>query len=244
MESEIFGHEKGAFTGAGSVRRGCFELAHRGTLFLDEIAEMPMALQPKLLRVLEDGRVRRLGGSKEHRFDTRVISATNREPREAVREGRLREDLYYRLNVFTVHMPPLRDRDGDLRLLAQHFIGELNRKHGLEVRGLRDETLDILDRYRWPGNVRELRNVIERGVVVAKGEWIEPAHLPPYIREPGTETRTGISLPAGATLAEAEKALIIRTLEETDNNKTEAARRLGVTAKTIYNKLKAYGLDR
>ena len=243
MESEIFGHEKGAFTGAASVRRGCFELAHGGSLFLDEIAEMPIALQPKLLRVLEDGRVRRLGGSREHQFDARLISATNREPRDAVRDGRLREDLYYRLNVFTVPMPPLRDRDGDLPLLAQHFIGELNDKHKLAVRGLRDETLHLLEAYGWPGNVRELRNVIERGMVVAKGEWIGPSHLPPYVREPGTDAKVGVALPIGTTLAEAEKALIIQTLEDTDNNKMEAARRLGVAAKTIYNKLKAYGLD-
>ncbi len=243
MESEIFGHEKGAFTGAAGVRQGCFELAHRGTLFLDELAEMPLPLQPKLLRVLEDGRVRRLGGSKEHTFDVRLVAATNRDPRQAIKEGQLREDLYYRLNVFTIHLPPLRERGDDWRLLAQHFLGELNRKHGTEVCGLRDETLRILRRYPWPGNIRELRNVMERAVVVAKGEWIEPSHLPPYLREPGDDAAPELSLPAGMTLAEAEKALILGTLEETGHNKTETARRLGVTTKTIYNKLKSYGVS-
>ena len=140
-------------------------------------------------------------------------------------------------------MPPLREREGDVRLLAQHFIGEHNRKHGAKVRGLHDETGQILERYAWPGNVRELRNVIERGVVVAKGEWIEPGHLPAYVREPGEAVKEGFSLPAGATLAEAEKAMILKTLEEVDHNKTEAARRLGVAPKTIYNKLKAYGIE-
>ncbi len=246
MESEIFGHEKGAFTGATGVRRGCFELAHRGTLFLDEIAEMPIALQPKLLRVLEDGRVRRLGSARERRFDVRLVSATNRDPRQSIRDGRLREDLFYRLNVFTVQMPTLRERPGDLGLLAQHFIARLNRQHKLEVRGLQAEALHLLERYPWPGNVRELRNVVERGMVLAKSEWIEPSHLPPYIREPDTDTiphESYLTLPADTTLAEAEKALILKTLEEANNNRTEAARRLGVATKTIYNKLKAYGLD-
>jgi DNA-binding NtrC family response regulator len=246
MESEIFGHEKGAFTGATGVRQGCFELAHGGTLLLDELAEMPLPLQPKLLRVLEDGRVRRLGGSKEHTFDVRLVAATNREPRDAIRDGRLREDLYYRLNVFTIQLPPLRERGDDLRLLAQHFLGELNRKHGTEVCGLRDETLTVLRRYRWPGNVRELRNVMERAVVVAKSEWIEPSYLPPYVRDPGDDAVGGaedLSPPAARTLAEAERALILETLEETGHNKAETARRLGVTTKTIYNKLKSYGIS-
>jgi len=243
MESEIFGHEKGAFTGAVGVRAGCFELANRGTVFLDAIAEMPLPLQPKLLRVLEDGRVRRLGGKQEFSFDVRVLAATNRDPRNAVESGNLREDLYYRLNVFTVALPPLRERKGDIPLLTQHFIQEFNRKHNTRVEAMRDEALEMLKSYSWPGNVRELRNVMERAVILARGEWIESAHLPPYILNPGADSTAKIVLPLGVTAAEAEKALIMKTLEKTGNNKAEAARQLGLDVKTIRNKLKSYGID-
>src|SRR5262245_1707262 len=243
MESEIFGHEKGAFTGAVGVRAGCFELANRGTLFLDEIAEMPLNLQPKLLRVLEDGKVRRLGGRQEFSFDVRVLAATNRDPRNAVESGNLREDLYYRLNVFTVALPALRERRGDIPLLTQHFIQEFNRKHNTRVEALRDEALEMLKSYSWPGNVRELRNVMERAVILARGQWIESAHLPPYILNPGADSTAKIVLPLGVTAAEAEKALIMKTLEKTGNNKAEAARQLGLDVKTIRNKLKSYGID-
>ena len=241
IESELFGHEKGAFTGAVTVRPGCFELAHRGTLLLDEIAEMPMALQPKLLRVLEDGKVRRLGGRQEFAFDVRVLAATNRDPREAVQKGLLREDLYYRLNVFTVALPPLRERRDDIPILVQRFLREFNAKHKANVVALRPETLELLRVYSWPGNVRELRNVMERAVILAKGEWIEVSHLPPYLRNPEPEAK--IVLPTGATAAEMEKELILRTLEQTGNNKAEAARRLGLDVKTIRNKLKSYGIS-
>ena len=247
MESELFGHEKGAFTGATGLRRGCFELADGGTLLLDEIAEMPAELQPKLLRVLEDGKVRRLAGSTEHAFDVRVVAASNQEPRGAVAAGRLRQDLFYRLNVFTVHLPPLRDRKGDLPLLVQHFVATLNDKHGTAVEGPGEEALELLEAYSWPGNVRELRNVVERAVVLAKQGWIEPSHLPPYVRsgdgaagEPAAGS--ALNLPTGVTLAEVEKRLILRSLEETGNNKAETARRLGLDVKTIRNKLKTYGL--
>lgn len=240
IESELFGHEKGAFTGAVTARPGCFELAHRGTLLLDEIAEMPMALQPKLLRVLEDGRFRRLGGRQEFAFDVRILAATNREPQEAVRKGQLREDLYYRLNVFTVALPPLRERKEDIPVLAQNFLREFNAKHKAAVVALRPEALDLFREYAWPGNVRELRNVMERAVILAKGEWIELSHLPPYLRSPKAAAR--IVLPAGTTAAETEKELILRMLEQTGNNKAEAARRLGLDVKTIRNKLKSYGL--
>src|SRR5213593_4473980 len=243
MESEIFGHERGAFTGAVGTRAGCFELANRGTLLLDEIAEMPMSLQPKLLRVLEDGRIRRLGGRQEFAFDVRVIAATNREPRAAVEAGKLREDLYYRLNVFTVALPPLRERKGDIPLLAQHFIREYNRKHTTHVEALRVETLEMLKDYSWPGNVRELKNVMERAVILAKGDWIEPSHLPPYILNPGSDATQKLVLPMGVTAAEAEKELILKTLEKTEHNKAEAARLLGLDVKTIRNKLKSYGID-
>jgi two-component system response regulator HydG len=243
IESEVFGHEKGAFTGAVGTRPGCFELANGGTLFLDEIGEMPLALQPKLLRVLEDGKVRRLGGKQEFEFDVRVIAATNQDPRTAIREARLREDLYYRLTVFTVHLPPLRDRKDDIPLLAQHFIGEFNRKHTANVAALRDDALEMLMTYSWPGNVREFRNVLERALILARGEWIETSHLPPYLRSPSAESSTKIVLPLGITAAEAERELILKTLEKTGHNKAEAARQLGLDVKTIRNKLKTYKIE-
>ena len=242
MESELFGNEKGAFTGAVSARPGCFELANRGTLFLDEIAEMPAPLQPKFLRTLENGRVRRLGGATESAFDVRLLAATNRVPEEAVRDGLLRADLYYRLNVFTLVLPPLRERKEDVPLLVQHFVGLFNRKHGALVAGVRPDVLALLQNYPWPGNVRELRNVIERAVILTRAGWIELSHLPTYVRRPddaGEELR----LPAGLTLAAAEKVLILQTLKEAGQNKAEAARRLGLDVKTIRNKLKQYGLD-
>ncbi len=245
IESELFGHEKGAFTGATATRPGCFELAHGGTLFLDEIAEMPASLQPKLLRILEDGRTRRLGGTREHRFDVRVLAATNREPEDAVQEGMLREDLFYRLGVFTIHVPPLRDRPEDIPLLTQHFIQHLNTKHGRSVHGLRDSARERFLAYPWPGNVRELRNVVERAIILADS-WIEVTHLPPYFAEDGEPTGGDAGLTtaslAGLSLAEAEKRLILDTLERVGHNKAEAARRLKLDVKTIRNKLKTYGV--
>jgi DNA-binding NtrC family response regulator len=243
MESEILGHERGAFTGAVGVRAGCFELANQGTLLLDEIAEMPMALQPKLLRVIEDRRVRRLGGNHEFLVDVRVIAATNRDPRAAVEAGKLREDLYYRLNVFTIALPSLTERRGDVPLLAQHFIREFNAKHTAQVAGLRDEALELLKAYPWPGNVRELKNVVERAVILARGTWIESHHLPAYVQDPQAGASAKIVLPIGVTAAEAEKELILRTLEGVGQNKAEAARLLGLDVKTIRNKLKCYGLE-
>jgi len=243
IESEVFGHEKGSFTGAAGMRQGCFELADGGTLFLDEIAEMPITLQPKLLRVLEGGRVRRLGGSQEHEFNVRVIAATNRDPQEAVEQGKLRQDLYFRLNVFTVTLPPLRDRTADIPSLVQHLIRHFNEKHGTALAAVRPEVWERLKSYSWPGNVRELRNVVERAVILARGEWIEVAHLPPYLRNPESQPPAKIVLPAGVTAAESEKELILKTLEQSKNNKAEAARRLGLDVKTIRNKLKAYGVS-
>jgi DNA-binding NtrC family response regulator len=244
MESEIFGHERGAFTGATGVRAGCFELANRGTLFLDEIAEMPLALQPKLLRVLEDGRVRRVGGSQEFQVDVRVLAATNREPRDAVENGKLREDLFYRLNVFTVTLPPLRERKTDIPLLVQASIREFNAKHNVWVDSCKSEAMELLKAYAWPGNVRELRNAVERAVILAKGPWIEPSHLPAYIlNPPDTDSGSKTTQPSGVTAALAEKELILQTLKSTGNNKAEAARQLGLDVKTIRNKLKAYGIS-
>ncbi len=240
LESEVFGHEKGAFTGAIGRRAGCFENAHKGTLFLDEIAEMPMALQPKLLRVLEDGRVRRLGGSQEFDVDVRVVAATNRPPKEAIEKGLLREDLYFRLNVFQIDLPPLRRRSSDVPLIAQSFIEALNEKHGHQVEAVRPEAMELLKNYPWPGNVRELKNILERAVILAGSRWIELCHLPPYLTQPQTSGRDGIVLPVGVTAAEAERQLILQTLERTGNNKAEAARQLGLDVKTIRNKLKTY----
>ena len=240
-ESELFGHEKGAFTGAVQARPGYFELADGGTLLLDEITEMPIVLQPKLLRVLETRRTRRLGGSVETPFDVRVLAATNRAPLAAVRNGLLREDLFYRLNVFEIAVPPLRERLQDVPLLAQHFIREFNRKHEMAVEGLRDATRELLSSYAWPGNVRELRNVIERAVILARDGWLEPAHLPPYIRVGEAGTNPVVVVPVGTTVEDAERELILRTLEHVGHNKAEAARRLGLDVKTIRNKLRAYG---
>ncbi len=240
IESELFGHEKGAFTGAAEARSGCFEQAHEGTLFLDEIAEMSFQLQPKLLRVLEDGHVRRLGARKEKQCDVRLLTATNRDPRTAVEEGKLREDLYYRIQVLTLEMPPLRERDDDVQLLGLFFLDRFRDKHESRSKGFRDSSLDLLRAYPWPGNVRELRNLIERAVVLAGDGWIEPSHFPPYLS--GSELRgvDGLRIPAGVTAAEAEKRLILHTLQRVGNNKAEASRQLGLDVKTIRNKLRSY----
>ena len=243
FESELFGHEKGAFTGAVAARAGCFELAHDGTLFLDEITEMPVALQPKVLRVLEDGRVRRLGGREEFAFDVRVVAASNRDLDAAIATGRLRHDLYYRLNVFTLALPPLRARRGDVPLLTQHFVRQFNRKHGADVEGASASTLALLEGYGWPGNVRELRNVLERAVILARTGWIEPTHLPAFLQRPAADAGDAVVIPAGATAAEAERLLVLATLERVGGNKAEAARRLGFDVKTIRNKLRAWQHD-
>jgi transcriptional regulator with PAS, ATPase and Fis domain len=248
MESELFGHEKGAFTGALERRAGCFELAQHGTLLLDELAEMPAGTQAKLLRVLEDSRVRRLGGKSEMSVDVRVIAATNRSIDEALKKGDLREDLYYRLNVFQISLPALRTRLEDLPVLSETLITNLNRKHACNITSVNDEVMDAFRRYNWPGNVRELRNVLERAVIMAGTGDIQMAHLPydfgvsvgsrppAQVFEPDT-----VRLPVGTTVSDAEKALIQLTLQHTKNNKTRAAEILGISLKTLFNKLKEYG---
>jgi DNA-binding NtrC family response regulator len=243
IESELFGHERGSFTGAVATRQGVFEQANGGTLLIDEIAEMPMSLQPKLLRVLADGRVRRLGGSHEFEFDVRVLAATNRDPLKAIEEGKLREDLYYRLNVVPIGLPPLRERSEDIPLLVQHFVQEFNTKHHLQIEGASDEAIAMLRAYSWPGNVRELRNIIERSVVLAKGDWVEEKDLPPYVRDPALRPEKLVFSVGETTVADAERELILKTLTRARNNKAEAARQLGVDVKTIYNKLKSYGIE-
>src|SRR6187399_2697672 len=238
LESEIFGHEKGAFTGAFDRREGCFELADRGTLFLDEIAEMTPATQVKLLRVLQERKFRRLGGRQEQAVDVRVIAATNAVPSDAVKTGKLREDLFYRLNVFAIELPPLRKRKEDLPLLIQSFLGEFNARNRKAVSALDPAAMRALEQYNWPGNVRELRNVIERAVILCSGQFIEPKHLPPLVAAPTVDTvKPTLSLTPGTTVEEAENRLILMTLEHTRDNKTRAAEILGISLKTLHNKL-------
>jgi DNA-binding NtrC family response regulator len=237
LESEIFGHEKGAFTGAHDRRTGVFELAHRGTLFLDEIAEMMPATQVKLLRVLQERTFRRLGGRQEQSVDVRVIAATNVNPGDAVKNGKLREDLYYRLNVFAIELPPLRGRMEDIPLLVQTFLNEFNRHNNKAIRGVDQEAMYVLEHYPWPGNIRELRNVIERATILAESEFIEQRHLPPTLVARGEATLPTMTLSPGTTVDEAERRLILLTLEHTRNNKTKAAEILGISLKTLHNKL-------
>jgi transcriptional regulator with PAS, ATPase and Fis domain len=241
MESELFGHERGAFTGAIARREGCFELANTGTLFLDEIAEMPVMLQAKLLRVLEDRKVRRLGGAKEIPVDVRVLAATNKDPHEAVRRGDMREDLLYRLNVIHIKLPPLRERREDIPLLTEFMIKELSERHQRPGRIISSEVLEIFARHSWPGNVRELRNVVEHAVVVCEGQRIEKQHLPPQMFDGRSlKNEDAITLPIPISLDEAERQLILKTLIKTNNNKTRAADLLQISLKTLHNKLKAY----
>jgi DNA-binding NtrC family response regulator len=245
IESEIFGHEKGAFTGALERRTGCFELAEGGTLLLDEIGEMPIATQAKLLRVLEDRKLRRLGSKGETAVDVRVLAATNQPPEEAVARGQLRNDLYYRLNVFNIHMPPLREHMDDMPELVQALLADMNQKHNRTVAGINDAVMSAFQAHNWPGNVRELRNTLERAVILCGGTTIEPKHLPPgfgkaFVRAPVHDANS-VHLGVGTTVGEAERLLILKTLEATHNNKTRAAEILDISLKTLHNKLKEYG---
>jgi len=245
IESEVFGHEKGAFTGALERRTGCFELAEGGTLLLDEIGEMPVATQAKLLRVLEDRKLRRLGSKVETTVDVRVLAATNKVPEEAVAHGELRNDLYYRLNVFNIHMPPLREHKDDIPELVQELLGEMNTKHGRKVAAVSEAVLNAFTNYSWPGNVRELRNTLERAVIVCEAAVVETKHLPPGFGHTTLRTSAddgdAVRLDVGTTVEQAEKLLILKTLEATNNNKTRAAEILGISLKTLHNKLKEYG---
>jgi len=245
IESEIFGHEKGAFTGALERRTGCFELAEGGTLLLDEIGEMPVATQAKLLRVLEDRKLRRLGSKVETTVDVRVLAATNKVPEEAVARGELRNDLYYRLNVFNINMPALREHREDIPDLVQRLLAEMGEKHGRKVGAVSEAVINQFRNYTWPGNVRELRNTLERAIIVCEGSVIETKHLPPGFGQApvriSAEDPDSVHLGVGTTVEEAEKQLIIKTLEATNNNKTRAAEILGISLKTLHNKLKEYG---
>jgi DNA-binding NtrC family response regulator len=242
MESEIFGHEKGAFTGAAERRIGCFELADGGTLLLDEIGEMPAPTQAKLLRVLEDRKVRRLGSKTETPVDVRVLAATNKDPEQAVARGQLRQDLYFRLNVFHIHLPALRDRKEDLPALVDHILIDLNAKHGRQVRGVNAEVAELFQGYSWPGNVREVRNVLERAAIVCDRDLIGRAHLPSDFGRTlaaGATELSAMRFPLGTTVDAVERELILQTLGST-NNKTRAAELLGISLKTLHNKLKEY----
>ena len=246
MESEIFGHERGAFTGAAERRIGCFELAHGGTLLLDEIGEMPAPTQAKLLRVLEEHGIRRLGSKTETPVDVRVLAATNKNPEQAVADGHLRQDLYFRLNVFHIHLPPLRQHKEDLPLLVEHLLAEISEKHGKKVTGVAADVMEMFRSYSWPGNVRELRNVLERAAIAADRGTIERRHLPAeFGRAPGAAAGlSGIRFPIGTTVDDAERALILQTLAGTGQNKTRAAELLGISLKTLHNKLKEYEAGR
>jgi DNA-binding NtrC family response regulator len=247
MESEIFGHEKGAFTGAAERRIGCFELADGGTLLLDEIGEMPAQTQAKLLRVLEDRKVRRLGSKVETPVDVRVLAATNKNPEEAVADGHLRQDLYFRLNVFHIHLPPMREHKEDLPQLVEHLLADISAKHHKKVSGVGNDVMDLFKSYPWPGNVRELRNVLERAAIASDRGTVSRQHLASdFGRTPAT-TNSGlgaIRFPVGTTVDAAERELILQTLNATSQNKTRAAELLGISLKTLHNKLKEYEAGR
>src|SRR5882724_3205576 len=241
LESELFGHERGAFTGALERRAGYFELADAGTIFLDEITEMSPALQAKYLRVLRDGIIRRLGAKTELSVDVRLVAATNRDAAQAVQDKALREDLFYRINVLSISLPPLRRRPEDIRLLVEAFITEFNAKYDRQVKSADDAAMAQLRDHGWPGNVRELRNVVERAVVGCEGDLITPACLPfSSKRAPDPDHNGAVVLPVGTTLEKEERELIEKTLASVNNNKTRAAAILGTTPKTLHNKARRW----
>jgi two-component system, NtrC family, response regulator HydG len=244
LESELFGHEKGAFTGAIGRRVGRFERASGGTLFLDEIGDMSMALQSKILRALQEREIERVGGTSAVSIDVRVIAATNRDLVGAVQEGRFREDLYYRIAVVVLHLPPLAERGADIDLLTQHFVAHYAREHGREIRGVAEDVFQILGTHPWPGNVRQLRNAIERAVVMASGDLLLPQHLPPDVFHAAAGARHRDDSMAGplCTLEEMERRMIQRALRETGHNLTLAARRLGIHRNTLRRKLAEHDL--
>jgi len=246
LESELFGHEKGAFTGADRRRDGRFVQANNGTLFLDEIGETSPAMQAKLLRVLQEHELQRVGGHETIQVNVRLIAATNRVLEDEVRRGAFREDLYYRLNVVTLHVPPLRERPEDIPRLAGHFVERFAAKNNRSVEGITPRCMDALVRYAWPGNVRELENAIERGIILMRGDYLDEDGLPLAIRRAGGgegvgSSQAGSALPS--TLEDAERMVIQKTLEETGGNRSEAARRLHITRKTLLSKINKYEMD-
>jgi len=243
LESELFGHEKGAFTGADRRKEGKFRQADGGTLFLDEVSEMSLAMQVKLLRILQEREVTRVGGSDVIKVDVRVLAATNRDLIAETQAGRFREDLYYRLNVVTLHVPPLRERREDIPLLAQHFLEVFSTKNRKAVKGFTPQAMDRLLRHDWPGNIRELMNTIERAIVLARSDYLDETLIAPASRGPGEGYGPkGDDVQEAGSLEEVERATILRTLEQAGGNKSEAARRLRITRRTLHQKLKKYGM--
>jgi len=245
LQSELFGHEKGAFTGADARRKGIFEVADGGTLFLDEIGEISPSTQVRLLRVLQDGEFQRVGGSETIRVNVRILSATNQDVEELVKTGRFRQDLYYRLNVFPIRVPPLRERAEDIPLLVDHFIGIANRKLRKSIRGVSPDGMSVLIAHQWPGNVRELENVVQRTMVVAKSDVVGLDDVPRELRGQGDmPSRPAKDLRglARASTELVEKQTILDALAKTDGNVTHAAKALGISRATLQNKMKAYGL--
>jgi two-component system response regulator HydG len=243
LESELFGHEKGAFTGAHRKKEGRFRQAHGGSLFLDEISEMSLAMQVKLLRVLQEREITRVGGEEVIKVDVRVIAATNKDLLQEIEAERFRDDLYYRLNVVTLHIPPLRERREDIPLLTQHFLKAFSEKNRKQIKGFTPQAMDRLLKYDWPGNTRELMNAVERAVVLAQSEYLDEEELPLILRDISLEGEIPLKdvIPADLPLDEVEKASILKTLELAGGNKSEAARRLGITRRTLHKKLKKYG---
>lgn len=259
LESELFGHEKGAFTGADGQKRGLFEFAGKGTVFLDEIGELPSSLQPKLLRALEERKVRRIGGLREIDIECRVVAATNRELVNVVAEGYFRADLYYRLSGFRLSLPPLRERTGDIELLARFFADQISREHGLTPKRFAPATIEMLRQYRWPGNVRELKNAVEGALIVCDGEVILPDHVPLNRRAQDAPSASAVNVQlqtpqqpqpfatieifeGGLTLDEAEKKLLESTLRLANFNQSQAARMLGVSRPTITRMMAKHGM--
>ncbi len=242
IEAELFGYERGAFTGAVERRPGDFELASGGTLFLDEIGELPLELQGKFLRVLEERRVRRRGGRAEVEVDVRVLCATQGDLRDAARAGRFREDLYFRLHVFTIELPPLRDRREDVPLLAQHFVDKFNAETGRRVQGVTPAAMAVLQAHAWPGNIRELRNVLERAMILVEGDLIGVEQLPPELL-PASPEEESLRVPFDLTLDEVERRYLLATLRRLGGNKARTAEALGVSEKTLYNKLGRYAAE-
>ena len=246
LESELFGHEKGAFTGADKRREGRFAQANKGTIFLDEIGEMSPIMQAKLLRVIQEREIQRVGGDATIKVDVRILAATNRNLQQEVADGKFREDLYYRLNVVTLNVPPLRDRRDDITLLAQHFLEKYAQKNRKRVKGFSPVAMDMLLKYEWPGNVRELENALERAVILLAGDYITEKELPLSITQTYSDQNGWMPLQSATrgslALVEVEKMAIIAALEEAGGNKSEAARRLGINRKTLHKKLKDYGV--
>jgi len=244
LESELFGHEKGAFTGAVSRKRGRFELAHQSSMFLDEIGEMAPTTQAKILRVLQEREFEPLGGTHTIQVDTRIVAATNKQLDQEIKAGRFREDLFYRLNVVSLEVPPLRDRGDDVALLADFFLQKYTAKNRKLIKGITPRAMDLLMRHEWPGNVRELENIVERAVIMARGEMITPMEFPENLKALDHELKEArIDMAAGRSLKEVEKEMILRTLEETGGNRTHAADILGISRRTLQLKLKEYGIN-